>query len=267
MARATLRPGTCVTPEPQGPEALFVGHLGWIERVAGAVCRRHGSSREDAEDFSSWAKLKLIEDDYAVFRKFRGESSITTYLTVVIAMLYRDYRIHRWGRWRPSAAARRHGALAVRLETLVYRDRLPFDQAAEALRTAGQTDLPDRQLANLLAELPARRAGGPTEVGSDPLADAPAADRADSLVIADEAEAGRKVIECLMARLPPEDRVMLRMRFWEGMSVAEIARGLGLPQKPLYRRMDRALADLRTYLEESGVSRDQARAAVDEWTV
>ena len=267
IARATLRPGTCVTPEPQGPGTLFISHLGWIERVAAAVSRRQGSNKEDAEDFASWAKLKLIEDDYAVFRKFRGESSLTTYLTVVIAMLFRDYRTHRWGRWRPSAAARRRGALAVRLETLVYRDQLRLEQAAEALRTAGQTDLPDRELARLLCELPAHRPGRPTEVGSEPLADAPAADRADNLVAAEEAEAGRRVIDGVLRRLPPEDQLMLRMRFWEGMSVADIARGLGLPQKPLYRRMDRALADLRGYLEESGVSRDRARAALDEWAM
>lgn len=253
-----------MTPEPQGPEALFVSHLGWIERVAGAFSRRHGSSKEDAEDFASWAKLKLLEDDYAVFRKFRGESSLTTYLTVVIAMLFRDYRTHRWGRWRPSAAARRQGALAVRLETLVHRDQLRLEQAGEQLRTAGLTDLPDRELARLLAALPARRPLRPMPVGPDPLSDAPAADRADDLVAADEAEAGKRVIDGALERLPPEDRLMLRMRFWEGMTVADIARGLGLPQKPLYRRMDRALADLRVYLEESGVSQDEVQAVLDE---
>ncbi len=256
-----------MTPEPQGPEALFISHLGWIERVAGAASRRHGSSTEDAEDFASWAKLKLIEDDYGVFRKFRGESSLTTYLTVVIAMLFRDYRTHRWGRWRPSAAARRRGALAVRLETLVYRDQLRLEQAGELLRTAGQTNLPDRELARLLAALPARRPMRPMPVGADPLAEAPAADRADDLVAADEAEAEKKVIDRALERLPPEDRLMLRMRFWEGMTVADIARGLGLPQKPLYRRMDRTLADLKAYLEESGVSLDHVRAVLDEGVV
>jgi len=256
-----------VTPEPQGLEALFVGHLGWIERVAGTVCRRHGSSREDAEDFLSWVKLRLIEDDYAVLRKFRGESSLTTYLTVVIAMLFRDYRIHHWGRWRPSAAARRRGGLAVRLETLVYRDQLRLEQAGEALRTAGETDLRDRDLARLLSELPARGPARPTPVGPDPLAGAPAADRADDLVVAEEVEAGRRAIAGVLERLPAEDRLMLRMRFWEGMSVAEIARGLGLPQKPLYRRMERALANLRGLLEEAGVSRDRARATLEEWAM
>jgi len=246
-------------------EPLFVSQLGWIERTAAAVCRRHGLAREDTEDFASWAKLKLIENDYAVFRKFRGESSITTYLAVVIAMLFRDYRTNRWGRWRPSAAARRCGSLAVRLETLVYRDQLRLEQAGEVLRTAGQTDLPDRELARLLGELPARRSLRPMQVGSDPLADAPAADRADDLVAQDEVETGKNVISAVLERLPAEDRLMLRMHFWEGLSVAQIARGLGLPQKPLYRRIDRALAELRSYLEESGVSGDRARAVLEDW--
>ncbi|HEY8106260.1 MAG TPA: sigma factor-like helix-turn-helix DNA-binding protein, partial [Gemmatimonadales bacterium] len=192
---------------------------------------------------------------------------LTTYLTVVIAMLFRDYRTQRWGRWRPSAAARRHGALAVRLETLVYRDQLRLEQAGEQLRTAGLTVLSDRDLGRLLAVLPARRPLRLMPAGADPLSDTPAADRADDLVAADEAEAGKKVIDGALERLAPEDRLMLRMRFWEGMTVADIARGLGLPQKPLYRRMDRALADLRVYLEESGVSQDQVQAVLDERAV
>src|SRR5919109_1132038 len=96
-------------PDRQALEALFLRNLGWIERALASVCRRYGVSRDDAEDFASWAKLKLVEDDYAVLGKFRDESSITTYLTVVIAMLFRDYRVQRWGRWRPSADARRRG--------------------------------------------------------------------------------------------------------------------------------------------------------------
>lgn len=253
-----------MTPERQRLEALFLSQLGWIERVVAAVCRRHGLPRDDADDFASWTTLRLIEDDYAIFRKFRGESALTTYLTVVIAMLFRDYRTHRWGRWRPSAAARRRGALAVRLEGLVYRDRLRLDQAGELLRTAGQTDLSDRELARLLGELPAR-SRRPVQVDSEGLTDSSGTERADDLVVADEVEAARVAIDGQLERLPPEDRLILRMRFWEGLSVADIGRGLGLPPKPLYRRMERALADLRRSLEESGMSRQQARAVLAEW--
>src|SRR5688572_20569032 len=118
-------------------EASFVENLALIDRVAASVARRQGLTGDDAADLSSWIKLKLVESDYAVFGKFRGESSISTYLTAVIATLAHDYRVQRWGRWRPSAAARRKGSVAMRLEALVHRQGHDLRQAAEALRTAG----------------------------------------------------------------------------------------------------------------------------------
>lgn len=226
-------------------EALFLSHLGAIERIAGAICRRHGMIGDDAADFGSWVKLKLVENDYATLAKFRGESSLGTYLTVVIAMLARDYRVQRWGRWRPSAAAKRRGRIAVQLETLVYRDGHRLDQAAEMLRTRGETALSNRELATVLAQLPVRGPMRPVEVGAEPLAGLPAPETADG-------EDQRQVDETLFAaldHLPPEDRVVLKMRYWEGMSVADIARALAMEQKPLYRRIERALAELRRHVE------------------
>ena len=93
--------------ERQELERLFVDNLPVIDRLLRAVCRRHGVGADDANDFSSWARLRFIERDYAVLAKFRGESAIGTYLTVVIAMLFRDYCVQRRGRWRPSTEARR----------------------------------------------------------------------------------------------------------------------------------------------------------------
>jgi RNA polymerase sigma factor (sigma-70 family) len=255
-------------PERSELEAQFVEHLSAIERIAAALTRRHGLSQDERAEFASWVKLRLVEDDYAVLRKFRGESSITTYLTVVIAMLFRDYRVERWGRWRPSAAAQRHGALAVRLETLVRRDGHPLAQAAEILRTSGETTLSDRELGALLAGLPSRGPLRPTEVSGEPLADLPAPSRADDLVEREQARAVRRSTDEALAaglsRLAPEDQVIVRMRFWEGLSVADVARGLGIPQKPLYRRIEHALAALRRHLEAAGVSRDQALEILSE---
>jgi RNA polymerase sigma factor for flagellar operon FliA len=251
-------------------ESLFLDNLGAIDRIIAAICRRHGLGREDADDFASWAKLELVADDYAVFRKFRGESSITTYLTVVIAMCFRDYRVRHWGRWRPSAAALRHGPLAVRLETLVHRDGLRLEQAAELLRTSGETDRSDRELATLLAELPVRRPVRPVDAGPQPLAAIPARSNADDLVRSREVEAERhaaaSVLHRALEELAGEDQVVLRMHYWDGMRVVDIARRLGMPPKPLYGKIERALARLRMQLEAAGVSHDRARALLGEQT-
>ena len=259
--------GTDVTRERQDLEALFLANLSWIDRTAAALARRYGLSGEEGREFTSWARLRLIENDYAALGKFRGESSLTTYLAVVLGMLLRDYRTHHWGRWRPSAAAQRQGALAVRLETLVYRDRLPLAQAGERLRTAGLTTLSDRALAAILSALPVRQRMRPDEVD---LASAVllAETSADDGIAGDEREAERRVLghalTDVLAGLSPEDQLIVRMRYWKGMGVADIARTLRTPQKPLYKRLDRILRRVRQRLEASGVSPERAGALLAE---
>jgi RNA polymerase sigma factor (sigma-70 family) len=249
-------------------ERLLLDHLSWIERACASLARRHGLAGDEADDFLSWARLRLLEDDCAILRKFRGECAATTYLTVVLATLFRNYRAREWGKWRPSAAARREGPLAVRLEALVKRDGCALEEAGERLRTAGATSLSDRELAALLARLPPHAPSRPAPAGEAALAEVPARDVADAAVLADEAGARRGDAEAAVRgaveRLAPRDQVVFRLRFWEGLSVAQIARGLGVPQKGLYRRIERALARMRRDLERGGVSREHVRELLHE---
>lgn len=257
-------------PLPQDPEALLRHNLRYVDRVAASLCRRHGLVGDDADDFAGWARMRLVEDDFAIVRKFRGESAFTTYLTVVMSMLFRDYRVSLWGRWRPSAAARRMGALAIRLETLVHREGYRLDQAGERLRSAGETELPDRALAELLARLPPRQPLRPVLKGEDALDQVAAPAHADAPLVAAEAEDERRGAAAAVMRavdgLPAEERVIVRMRVWEELSVADISRALGLPQKPLYRRLERIFSRLRADVERAGVTRDDVRRMMDEWT-
>lgn len=239
------------------PERLFLDNLALIDRVAASFGRRLGLRGDDAADFASLVRLKLVEDDYAAVRKFRGESSLATYLTVVIAMFARDYRVARWGRWRPSSAARRLGGVAMRLEMLVNRDGLQLHQAGEALRTSGETNLSDGELGRVIAQLPRRAPLRPTIVGEDSLADVPA------VVTAGEPDALESALEDAVGALPLEDRMIVRMRFWEGLNLATIARALSLEQKPLYRRVERLLDTLRRQLEADGIDREQVRQLLE----
>ena len=256
-------------PDRSELEALLTQNLGWVDRVAASVCRRHGLDPDESDEFAGWARMRLVEDDYAVLRKFRGESAITTYLTVVVTMLFRDYRVSHWGRWRPSAAAKRQGEVAVRLETLVYRDGYRVDQAAEMLRASGHTDLPDREIVRLLATLPARGAGTrPVAVGDEPLEMLPSALFADERLVAEEADGDRRAAEDALRgaldALPAEENVLVRMRVWEGMSVADISRALNVPQKPLYRKLESIFGRLRRQMEGAGVTRDDVRRLLDD---
>jgi DNA-directed RNA polymerase specialized sigma24 family protein len=96
-------------------EQLFLEQLAVIERVIGWVCSRHGLRGADAEDFASAVKTRLIENDYEVLGRFEGRSSLKTYLASVVNRLYLDFQVQRFGKWRPSAEARRLGTVALRL--------------------------------------------------------------------------------------------------------------------------------------------------------
>jgi RNA polymerase sigma factor (sigma-70 family) len=258
------RPNAChvryreeMTLDARQAEALFLEHLPTIDRLLTSVSRRQRLSREAAEDFGSWAKMRLIQDGYAILRKFRGESAITTYLAVVLSLLLRDYRVQEWGRWRPSAAAQRAGSVAVRLEVLVRRDGLTLTSAGQVLRTSGATQLADRDLAALLSTLPERDPLRPVTVGVETLAEVPAPDSADGIIDAEAAAADRRralnALEQALAGLSDEDRLIVRMHFWRDMSVADIARALGVAQKPLYRRIERALKTVRVRCVAAGI--------------
>ena len=190
-----------------------------------------------------------------IFRRFKGESSLETYLTTVVTRLFLDYRREKWGRWRASAVATRLGSEAVLLERLLYRDHVPFEEAAEMLRRNHGVESTVAELAELAGRLPVRL-GRPVEqadeeierFGVEPRVAEPIED-AERAAIARDAET---TVRQMLAQLDATDRFLVRS-LTGGLQVSEIARMLGVEQKPLYRRRDRLLTTLRVQLEEQGL--------------
>jgi RNA polymerase sigma factor for flagellar operon FliA len=238
------------------PSHLYVEHLDAINRIAESLCRRNGIRGADAEDFASEVRLKLLQDDYAVLRKHRGACSTTTFLTVVISNLFRDHRIKLWGKWRPSAEARRRGEAAVLLEAAVYRDGRTFEEACGVLEQHGRLNVRRDELRRLMTELPYRAPRRGVDEAVD-VADVPATDSADGSVLGDERDqrlqAAKQALDRAVAQLDPEDRLIIRMHFFEGLSIADVARGLGVAQKPLYPRIKRILETLSGALGAEGI--------------
>src|SRR5258706_111345 len=141
-------------------EQLFLSELALIERVIAWVCARRCLRGADAEDFGSAVKLRLIEGDYEILGRFEGRSSLKTYLAAVIQRLYLDYQTQRFGKWRPSAEARRLGPVALRLESLLYPDGLTFEEACGVLQTDFGVTESREALYELSQKLPLRRNRG-----------------------------------------------------------------------------------------------------------
>ena len=53
-----------------------------------------------------------------------------------------------------------------------------------------------------------------------------------------------------VAQLPRQDRALLVLHYWQGLSIAECARELDVPEGTAKSRINRALGRLRERLEE-----------------
>lgn len=235
---------------PQDPYAL---HSELIEKVLVMSCRVHRLLPDHADEFCSWVRVRLLDDDRAILRKFAGRSSLRTYLVTVIERLFLDWRNHEWGKWRPSSEARRLGEVAIELERLVLRDGIPFDAAAQALLARGQV-LHVAECDRVWARLPRhpRRQRADETV----LDNVPSASAADPVEDDERRARARAVLGALteaIAALPAADQQALRLRYWSGVKVARIAELSGEDAKTTYRRLDRLRAALRERLGAVGV--------------
>jgi RNA polymerase sigma factor for flagellar operon FliA len=231
-------------------------HLDLVDRVVRYIARRHHLTTTDAEDLSSLVRLRLIDRDFAVLRKFQGRSNLGTYLTTVIEHIYLDFCVGKWGKWRPSAAARRLGPLAVLLDQLVGRDGLTFNEAVATLEINHGCSVTREDLHAIFVQLPTRtvrRFAAEEElavVAAHAGACDKALDREDDLEVIERVEA---TLAAMLAGLTAREQLILKLRFQDGLSMASIARVLHTPPKPLYRQLEELIALLRDKLRQQGI--------------
>ena len=247
-------------------EALFLDSLPVIDAAVSQVCRRHRLTPADAEDFAAEVRLHFIAREYEPLRRFKGHSSLRTYLVVVVNNLFLDYQNKLWGKWRPSAEARRLGRIGVLVERLI-RDGLTFDQVCETLRTNHHIEISE-PLQSLFAKMAER--APVRQFVADAEADAIASGglSAEANVVRAEQEFRAKQVQAALDRvkqtLTADERLILKMRFEDAVPLADIARALHRNQKRLYRTKDELLARLRQQLEANGIAREEIAALLDE---
>jgi RNA polymerase sigma factor (sigma-70 family) len=242
---------------------LLETHLDLIQRKLQHLSRYSGLPDIEAEEFRPWALFKLVDDDYRILGRWEGRSSFPTFLTVVLVNLLRDYRIYIWGKWRPSAEARRRGPASMLLERLVVRDGLTVDAAVERLRTEHGLSPAPGDVERLAAALPwrQRRKAGEEVLLYIPV-DGEVEARIEERELACTADRLRKLLAPLLESLPTEERLLLRLSFFEGLSIASIAPILGRPQKELYKVRERCLRQIQRSLSEAGMSPEQVRELI-----
>lgn len=235
------------------PSDTFLEQLPLIEQIIRAVGRGRKLPPADIEEFDGFVKLRLIENDYAIIRKFENRSTFGTFVTTVISRLLNDFRDQERGRWRNSAEAKRMGAVAKDLERLLVRDMRSLDEAygelsashpgttraeletmAMRFRTRHRPKIRSLEDCEQLAVTTVSFDPGKTEVLS-----------AISSVVSD-----------FIARLPREDQLIFQLRFEEDMAVPRIARALRIDMQAVYRRLRRHFGDLRRALAKAGINQE-----------
>jgi RNA polymerase sigma factor (sigma-70 family) len=258
--RPTRLPGA----PPSGGRALLEQHFQRIRERLDRLSRFSGLPEHEAEELRSWALFKLVENDYRILASWEGRSSFSTFLTVVLVNLMRDYRTHVWGKWRPSAVACRRGPEAVLLERLCVRDGLPVDEAIERMRTEHGISLPQAELERM-AVSPRQRTER-RRVGGEELLRIPVDGQVENRIEDGERalteEQLRELLAPLLQSFPAEERLLLKLHYWDGLSMAAISPLLGRPQRELYSVRDKCLKKLRRNLEEAGLRPDQVRRLI-----
>ena len=263
-----MRPDT----EPSGPPEVREDALLLARRIAYRICRRYAVGTSDAEDIASEILLKLIENDYAVLRRFRGESSLEGYLGMVVHNHFRDWRIKRWGKWRHSTMAKRLGGAALLLDCLITRDGLSAVDAVETLLTRDDIEESRQQLEEIAEQLPRRQPRARIEGGEDSqihLNRAIGSEDPEQRLM--DAELGkvqqnvRSTLNDALADLSDEDRLILQLKFFESAKIVDIARMIGVEQKRLYPRIKSIELSIRRKLTAAGISAEAVKQLI-EWT-
>jgi RNA polymerase sigma factor (sigma-70 family) len=236
-------------------------------RAINGVLRGRGKRKDFADDFRSWVMVKVLEREGAILRQFRGESTLFTYLRVIVKRLYCDYCNSLNGRWRPSRKAKQLGARVMALEKLVYRDGHTLDEAISVLQ-CGDGKGSESELRDGFVHIPYRDRRSP--VGSEAVLERLSDNRPSAYEVLRREEidgrsrAVRDALSDSLAELAEEDRHLLELRFFQGLRIPEISRRLDLKPRSVYNRYYRILRALRAKLEAREVRHGLVREMMGE---
>ena len=229
------------TRDPELRDQLIQAHLGLAEYLARRFMNR-GEPLDDLVQVASMGLLKAVDR----FDTERGLEFSTYATPTIVGELKRHFRDKGWAVRVPRRVQELHLRLGAVLNTL-SKDLGRSPTIAEIAERAEVSE------EDVLEALEAGHAYRFTSL------DAPAAGDEDNQALSDQLgtdDVGMEEIEHrvalspLIAQLPPRERTILHLRFFEGRTQSEIANELGISQMHVSRLLARSLARLRSIAEE-----------------
>lgn len=231
---------------PDDPAAILARQPGVLDLAISSLLSVHRLTGRDAEQLASFLRRRIAESDFAILREYKGGASFLTFLLVVAERLALEHHDGLWARWREEAAAAGNVEIAATLESLVYQQALPFD---EALQVAGVVDDPPRR--RELEALWARRPWG----GVRHILDLKWQDlsRPSGAPFEREPTDLERQLSVILSQLTVEDYLVLYQKFAGRLPVEAIANWLRRPPDEVSRQIDGLLERLRQELAKAGV--------------
>jgi RNA polymerase sigma-B factor len=220
-------------------EQLVAAHIGLAEYLA----RRFANRGEPLDDLVQVASLGLLK---AVDR-FDPERGVefSTYAThTIVGELKRHFRDKGWA----IRAPRRMQELYLRLGKVVATLGQELGRSPTIAELATEVKVSEEEV---LEALEAGQAYRSTSL------DAPTGNEEGETLATriggedpslEDAES-RATLSPLLAQLPPRERLILHMRFFDGLTQSEIATRLGISQMHVSRLLARSMAQLRSAAE------------------
>ena len=247
-------------------EETFLANRAEIERAVRFVAGRARLSPQDAEELQSQVNIRLIENDYAVVRHFKGGCAFSTYVHTIARHVLADQRMHELGRYRPSARAKRLGEPGMRLEELLSRDKKTFDEAFEILQRHHTVTREEAEA--MAASLRPRMPRLQVQQLDDNIEPAVGPDTVEKRAIEHERDARaaliRRVYQETLSTFSEADQLVFRLRWgFPPVTVARISRMLHRDQNKLYPLLDRMLKRLGEAFRSAGVTAAEIRDLTD----
>lgn len=234
------------------------------------VAARNRLSRDTADELRSRVMVHLTSNDYGVLRRWRGDSSLHTYLVTVVGNVYLDLRNQEWGKAKPPAVARREGPVAMLLWRLTHRKRLSFDEAVSLMLTQYEVTATREELWALFQQFPPARGRYFVDVNELSDREQPGGE-ADTLLQQRDLDSLAARVDRALASaledLSPDDQLILKLFFCDGVTRAGIARIMQLDQQRLYPRFLKLLEGLHRALVAEGVDATDVRRLTTADTV
>ncbi|MFZ2051650.1 MAG: SigB/SigF/SigG family RNA polymerase sigma factor [Solirubrobacteraceae bacterium] len=227
-------------------EALIERYLPLARRLA----RRYQRTEEPMDDLVQVASLGLIK---AVDRFDAGREILFSSYAVptILGELKRHFRDRTWSVRVPRDLQE----LALRIDQVVSALSADTGRSPAVSEIAQAVGVSEERV------LDAMEAAGAYHAGSLDAPRGPRQDEESGETLADslgsnesgfERAEDRATLEPLLARISARERLVLRLRFTEGLTQAEIGSRIGVSQMQVSRLIRQALSRLRAGLEDEG---------------